>query len=440
MGLEKLGTSLGKEIIAWTKASGKSLLATRPVKVNTKGLKYVNNLNIDTLQIKHRNLTSYLKKELRSPKHVEQILEQCPETSRHIGSLPNSWLDNIPKADRAEYTKRISDLFSDFAKQTSLSKEIGNETFEKVTTDFAKKLQCYTNQNVEVSFLGKGTIGRTFKIKANNEEFVVKTFYPDPLKYGYYSSHGKGAEICNAAYASKHAIKGEFADFYFGKFARQNDNDGFLITKFINFKNARMSNIKNKTLDGLLGKRVISGDQFNKDNCVLDTILDYGAVETSRMYNDKQQKLIRLIKDAINTSNKSEFNNILQKYKGSDLDYVLKRIKGDFIEHFEDFEIACKLGVYQKPSSSIVSKIITSNTHNKLYRLLDKAIKAGDRKEYEAIIAHYKDSKALEEILKYYNSGIEAKVLNNFNKQVSYVENERLLSTLENFGLYSPQV
>ncbi len=438
MGIEKAGLNIGKKIIAYARTSSrKSLLATSPVKVNTIDLKYPNNLSIDTIQIKHRNLTSYLKKELRSPKHVEQILEQCPETSRHIGSLPSSWLDNIPKANRAEYTKRISNLFSDFAKQTSLSRKISNEVFEEITADFAKKLQLYTNQNIEVSFLGKGTIGRTFKIKANNEEFVIKTFYPDPVKYGYYSSHGKGAEICNASYASKHAIKGEFADFYFGKFARQNDNDGFLVTKFINFKNARMSNIKNKILDCLLGNKVISHDQFNKDNCVLDTILDYGALETSYIYNDKQQKLIRLIKDAINTSNKSKFNNILQKYKGSDLDYVLKRIKGDFMEHFEDFEMSCKLGVYQKPSNSIASKIITSNTHNKLYRLLDKAIKAGDRKEYEAIIVHYKDSKVLDEILKYYNYDLEAKVLNNFNKQVSYVENEKLLTTIENFGLYS---
>jgi len=39
MVLEKVGLNFGKEIIAWTK-SGKCLLATRPVKVNTAELRY----------------------------------------------------------------------------------------------------------------------------------------------------------------------------------------------------------------------------------------------------------------------------------------------------------------------------------------------------------------------------------------------------------------
>ncbi len=50
MGLEKVGTAIGKEIITWTRTSGKSLLTTRPVKINTCGLKYVPKLESDTIQ------------------------------------------------------------------------------------------------------------------------------------------------------------------------------------------------------------------------------------------------------------------------------------------------------------------------------------------------------------------------------------------------------
>lgn len=50
MGLEKIGLNLGKEIIAWAR-SGKSLLATRPVKVNIVGLKLAPQLEGDTLCI-----------------------------------------------------------------------------------------------------------------------------------------------------------------------------------------------------------------------------------------------------------------------------------------------------------------------------------------------------------------------------------------------------
>lgn len=51
MTLGKIGTTLGKEIIAWTKTSGRSLLATRPVKVNTAGLRLSPQLEGDVVQI-----------------------------------------------------------------------------------------------------------------------------------------------------------------------------------------------------------------------------------------------------------------------------------------------------------------------------------------------------------------------------------------------------
>lgn len=51
MGIEKAGLQLGKEIIAWTRASGKSLLATRPVKINTAGLRFAPQLEGDVVQI-----------------------------------------------------------------------------------------------------------------------------------------------------------------------------------------------------------------------------------------------------------------------------------------------------------------------------------------------------------------------------------------------------
>lgn len=51
MGIEKAGLQLGKEIIAWTRTSGKSLLATRPVKVNTAGLRLAPPLEGDVVQI-----------------------------------------------------------------------------------------------------------------------------------------------------------------------------------------------------------------------------------------------------------------------------------------------------------------------------------------------------------------------------------------------------
>ena len=52
MGFEKVGITLGKEIIAWTRTSGKNLIATKPVKINTCGLKYAPELKSDVFLLK----------------------------------------------------------------------------------------------------------------------------------------------------------------------------------------------------------------------------------------------------------------------------------------------------------------------------------------------------------------------------------------------------
>lgn len=50
MGIEKAGLNLGKEIVAWTRTSGKSLLATKSVKVSTCGLRYAPEVGKDIVK------------------------------------------------------------------------------------------------------------------------------------------------------------------------------------------------------------------------------------------------------------------------------------------------------------------------------------------------------------------------------------------------------
>lgn len=51
MSLGKIGTTLGKEIIAWTRTGSNGLLATRPVKANTVELKLAPKLESDVVQL-----------------------------------------------------------------------------------------------------------------------------------------------------------------------------------------------------------------------------------------------------------------------------------------------------------------------------------------------------------------------------------------------------
>lgn len=404
-------------------------------KLEVKGLKFAPELNVNKY-IKHRNLTSFLKKELKTPKQVEQILKECPQTSRHIGALPSDWLTNIPKSERADYTKKISGLFSYFAQKTSLPRKIEGEAFNETVSEFGKRLQALTGQNVEVSYLGKGTIGRTFKIKVGKNTYVSKSFFPDPQKHGYYSSHGKGAEICNASFASKHAVKGQFADFYFGKFARHDDNDGFLVTKFIDINNARISRIKNKSLNLFLESKVFSNDSFNIENSILDTVLDYGAVSKGYLKNDKRFKIQRLLKEAIDTDNSDKYNIILKKFKGHDLDFVLKETKENLSEALESLEVIKTItGLSSLKSKE--AKLVTSDKHNKLYRLINTSIRKGNRKEYESIVTQYKNSKELKEVLEIYNFDMKDDILQAIDTKVHLTENERIISVLKKIGLFT---
>ena len=60
MGIGTIGTAIGKEIIAWTRTGGKSLLATRPVKVNTAGLRLAPKLEGDIVQISNHKAGTIL--------------------------------------------------------------------------------------------------------------------------------------------------------------------------------------------------------------------------------------------------------------------------------------------------------------------------------------------------------------------------------------------
>ena len=110
MGLEKIGTTIGKGIIAWTRTGEKTFLATRPVKVFSSKLKYCQNLNSDIVQISKNNYLSNIKKlalNEEDSKMLENILSgsnldsseltEIREMFNHIMNRPDIDLNNLKK-------------------------------------------------------------------------------------------------------------------------------------------------------------------------------------------------------------------------------------------------------------------------------------------------------------------------------------------------------
>lgn len=139
MGLEKIGTKI---ITAWAKAGEKSLLATRPVKVNVAGLRLAPKLEGDTLCI-----TSKINRKAGTilntkTKQIEPIVIEdfSPRYSRHYDGLEvlNPKGDTIgrvsfiPSEEVGLFPMDKPSLFIDYLGTKGDYKGIGTELVRKV--------------------------------------------------------------------------------------------------------------------------------------------------------------------------------------------------------------------------------------------------------------------------------------------------------------------
>lgn len=94
MGFEKIGVNISKEIIAWTRTSGKSLLATRPVKVNIQGLKYVPQFEKDVVQLSKNDYLANIRKLALNDKDTK-LLENLLADNESYTPLEQSILTEL---------------------------------------------------------------------------------------------------------------------------------------------------------------------------------------------------------------------------------------------------------------------------------------------------------------------------------------------------------
>ena len=380
----------------------------------------LSNLNLPLISKRNTavNLERYAASDLRNTTQTELILKKYPETSRNIGSIPYSWLENTSAEKRNERTTQIFDLFSNFAMNVSCARYDSPLNYKKQMADLASKLQSVTGKETEVEYLDEGTIGRTYKLGVGGENYVIKTFFTNPVGLGYYTRHGKGAEILSAVYAKQNMPKGYFADFYFGKFAGHDDTDGFMVTKYIDYDNAK-TYIRNLMLYNIMEQPLKCGDTVN--NTVLDTVIDYGEIEKGRLTNKQQYKLQRLILQAVLSKDIGKLDEIFTKYAGSDLDNVLMLLS-------KSFSSFCKFCNYSDVDvlSDDEIKIVNSDIHNRIFKLIFYALSNSDESFYNSILEEYKDTKELKYVLRLYNNTMTDRERETFARRVRKTELEQL--------------
>ncbi len=156
MGIGKIGTTIGKEIIAWTKTSGKSMLTSKPVKVNIDELKLAAPLQTDRVQLstpigKHK-IPRYLY-HMTSPENYQKMLESGvlkPMGCRLPDGVYMLELDSFGKY----WSKRLRNDLCDKIFCTGSSKQIVMLKIQSKNLN-STKLRIRTQKQTENGGLGR---------------------------------------------------------------------------------------------------------------------------------------------------------------------------------------------------------------------------------------------------------------------------------------------
>ena len=167
MGLEKVGINIGKEIIARTR-TGKSLLATRPVKINTRELKYAPELKADTLQISEIQL---LFRDLEKQISKSEIYNVTRYQKKFFNKVYNRL--KTPE-ERALYTEKLRLIFDNIqlkkcCEYDDLTNQLEKFNFIKENFRFLHNFE----QKRILSLLRQGELPKSVHFNDNNKMFEL---------------------------------------------------------------------------------------------------------------------------------------------------------------------------------------------------------------------------------------------------------------------------
>ena len=266
-----------------------------------------------------KNLTNELKKVHYNGYEFETLFDNHPYLNRTVGSLPQKWGKKIGRSK--EKRENINKLFSDFAEQFHAE---GNMPASSIAM-FQHELSKVLDTPVEISPLGSGCWGQTYKITADSQSYVLKVFFNrSPVGYDTNLHHyGNYSELASAVYASKHDAD-HFVSFYMGKFGKK--CDGYLLTKFLTnqknnqriFNGMSENNPKNFVFSTFIHK--LRCYDIHPSNYIAKKVVDFGCTLSTKAskLEPRIYKLVKRLGLYIDTNNVKGINEILSHYKKTD--------------------------------------------------------------------------------------------------------------------------
>ena len=246
------------------------------------------------------NLTNELKRCHYCKAGIEKLLQENPNLSPIVGSLPQKWGRKLASKDNLN---KIDEIFYGFSKKYHDGTLMPDDV-----NKYAESLSKILKTNVKIQYLDEGMVGCAYTIDVEGQKFVFKCFKSHPQVSQ--AGHGNWSELSSAVYASKHDPN-HFARFYMGRFGT--NEDGYMLTKFVESSKHRddfkLSNFITNMSSGDKGHNVHG-----------NTIIDYGAAWEDAIlnrFNNNEKKILRLLINAIDNNKTDELNIIISKYSAS---------------------------------------------------------------------------------------------------------------------------
>lgn len=306
-----------------------------------------------------------LSKRLYAKDELNKILKDYNEDERYTGSLPPSWVKGFSPDEAGAKTQEAFEIFGEFAESVSefeenrhifeerklrelefeiaalrgkfvpnniveqkweeydrclrkLMNESDEDDYIELCEDLSLKLSNLLNKKCEAEYLDSGAYGIAFKISADDERYSLKVYKPVPRKL---KRNGAMVESANAIYLNRVMKPERCAKFYCGKIASDNENDGFMLTKYIEPQVCdmqRMNAVKKWIYNAdMFSNRftftdVKPSDPFN-GNFINGALVDFGGVEFT-CKSAEEYKLMKKLHQAIKSGDVETIREIKMKY------------------------------------------------------------------------------------------------------------------------------
>lgn len=305
-----------------------------------------------------KGLTNYVRKHRLSPNDAEKILAANPNISRYLGDVPHNWL-KLANTDIKKIDDEVKIALSFFAKTTYDNSEHYSD-YAKECKILSKSLSSILNSPAKVHHIDDGDTGKVFCIDVNNQKYALKTFHNYEQCGRRRNGHGMEYEPLDAAFISKNipAASNRYTTFYLGKYAKENDGDGFILSSFIDKTTPKA---KNHILKDYF-EPVFSIDTFFQ-NKINGRIYDIGGLKyTYSNYNHEKAHYIRVLCDFINRADSKSYKEFEKKYGSSP---VFQKAKTDLSSR-----LAFMYGTMEMNNNRDIEHRLTSKQYSTLREII----------------------------------------------------------------------